>query len=63
MMGSIGEREVVSEVTLPEAEAIRNTRVRVKGRGVLEEFYVKVLIRINFYSLIKNESIIVIENP
>ena len=32
-MGSAGERSVVSKVTLPVVEAIRNTRVRVKGRG------------------------------
>ena len=38
-MESAGEREVVSEETLPAAEAIRNTRVRVKGRGVHGEIF------------------------
>ena len=33
-MGSAGERKVTSEVTLPIAEVIKNTRVRVKGIGV-----------------------------
>ena len=36
---SVGEREVVSKVTLPVAEAIRNARIRVKGRGIHGESF------------------------